>query len=142
MRVVNAATGAVLYDQNRLFTGNSLVAGATVDRSVQFTLPDGPAGQGTFNVTVRVDAGSSITEFNADGTGETNNTTTSTFTSTLASYPDLSVINIDVPSTVRLGEATPIQWTVRNSGTGDLTRSTRDRVYLSTDDRLDGLDRI
>ncbi len=29
-----------------------------------------------------------------------------------------------------------------NSGTGDLTRTTRDRVYLSTDDRLDLSDRI
>ena len=55
-------------------------------RSYSFTLPTSFAGTGNLLFTVTTDADNQLIEFNPSGTGETNNTSTLTVTSTLAAY--------------------------------------------------------
>ena len=52
-------------------------------------MPQGEPGVGNLAITVTTDTDNQIFEYNAPGTGETNNTASVTATSTLASYPDL-----------------------------------------------------
>ena len=60
-----------------------------------------------------------------------------------ASYPDLSVVEIDIPHTLALSEPAVITYTVRNIGDAPLTgESWHDAVYLSQDPYLDTADRL
>ncbi len=142
VKVVNRANGQVILDRTLLFAGNTLVSQASVQRSLEFDLPDGAPGTGNFDITIKVDSGNTVNENNAGGTAENNNTSTASFASTMADYPGLSVTQIVVPNDVQLSIPFDVAWTVLNSGTGPLIKSVRDRVYLSLDDKIDGSDRI
>ena len=142
VRVVNQATSQVVIDTAVSFPSNTIASGATVARSRTFVLPDGIPGTGNFDITIKVDSANNIAESNVAGTAETNNTSTSTFTSTIADYPALSVASVTVPPNVQLSVPFDVTWSVLNSGNAPLTKSIRDRVYLSVDDRIDASDRI
>ncbi len=75
-------------------------------------------------------------------TGETNNSTTSSFAAGPGLYPDLTVTEIVAPASVQLNVPFDITWKVSNGGTAPLTKATRDRVYLSADGAVDSNDRI
>ncbi len=142
VNVVNRATSAVIVDRTLLFPGNTIASKASVSRSTTVDLPDGVPGVGDFDVTIQVDSANNITESNLAGNAETNNATTSAFSSTIADYPALSVSQLNVPANVQLSVPFDISWYVLNSGNASLTKSIRDRVYLSTDDKIDVNDRI
>ena len=93
--VVNTSTGETLLDANVFYdeaTNGPLAAGHSTPMLTQFTLPDGPRGVGDLQVTVTADQHwtwwygwqGEITEYNADGTAESNNSATGSFTSGLA----------------------------------------------------------
>ena len=91
LTVVNTTTGATLLDTdvpyNPSLPGVSPInPGGSFPQAYSFTLPQGYPGAGSLLVTVTTDADHSIFEYNASGTGETNNTATLTVTSTLATY--------------------------------------------------------
>lgn len=99
--VVNTTTGqtqyyqAEYYDPSQGGNGN-VAAGDSRNRSLVVTLPQGPAGVGTYSVTVTADYYNQIAEYNAGGTGETNNAANTTTTSALANYPDLQVNGLKI----------------------------------------------
>ncbi len=142
VRVVHRDTGNVVLNRNVIFSSATLGPQATIGRSVQFDLPDGQTAAGMYDVTITVDSLSNVTEANASDTGESNNTTTSSFSAAIASYPDLTVAAITAAPIVQLSVPFDITWQVNNSGTGALTKATRDRVYLSLDGQVDASDRI
>ena len=91
LTVVNTTTGATLVDTdvayNPSLPGISPIdPGGSFPQAYSFTLPQGFAGTGNLAFTVTTDADNQIFEFNASGTGETNNTATLSATSTLATY--------------------------------------------------------
>ncbi len=75
---VNTTTGSTISDQvvhyDIAAPGNGELAAASGrSRSAQFTVPNGAAGLGQIRVTVTADTYNGVFEFNAGGTGETNN---------------------------------------------------------------------
>jgi hypothetical protein len=123
-------TGTVPYDAAA--RGN-LAPGATAAQQFQFNLPDGDAGVGNIVISVTVDANNDQAEGNADGTAETNNTTTLTIAATLADYPDLVVPQSSVtltPAQPSAGSPLTITWADQNAGAGDVTRSFIDHVTV------------
>src|SRR5262249_21833313 len=82
-------------------------------------LPDGTAGAGTIQFTVTTDSGNAIFEYNAAGTGETNNTAGLTLSADLAHYPDLVTSHVTRGGLVGGDPASvTVGWTVTNAGTG------------------------
>ncbi len=142
VRVVHRATGQVVYRQTPLFQSNVLTSQASVDRVVQFDLPEGAAGEGAYDVTITIDAGGNISEANVTDTGETNNTNTASFTAAAGYYPiwssprssRLAAHNSAYPSRFH-GESI-------NTGTAPLNKTVRERLYLSTDSVIDSSDRL
>ncbi len=55
---------------------------------------------------------------------------------------DLNVISSSLPSTAANGEAFTVDWTVRNDGTQAASAVWNDRIYLSTDQIVDGSDLV
>ena len=91
VQTVNA-DNSLTYISSGSPSGNStLAAGATsAQQSFTFALPNGTTGTGNFRVTVTTDNGQSVKEYDSNGiSAYGNNTTTTNFTSTLASYADL-----------------------------------------------------
>ncbi len=91
LTVVNTTTNATLLDTDITFNptlpGNSpIVAGGSVAQAYSFALPQGFAGAGDLVITVTTDADNQIFEYNASGTGETNNTSTLMVTSKVPTY--------------------------------------------------------
>jgi hypothetical protein len=113
----------------------SVGAGGSHQRSYSFTLPDGNAGAGELAITITADSSNSVFEFNPAGTGETNNTTTASVTSTLAHYADLVVTALVAPTTALSSNPAilDVDLTVHNQGDGDATGSWSDAIYISTD---------
>ncbi|WP_198648553.1 CARDB domain-containing protein, partial [Cyanothece sp. BG0011] len=56
------------------------------------------------------------------------------------SASDLTITATDAPETAVLGDTVELTWTVSNQGTGTATRDWYDRVYLSSNQTLDGSD--
>lgn len=123
---------SVLYDPAVVGNGN-ITAGGSKARQFTFTLPNGSAGAGQLLISVTTDGSQLIRESNTDGTGEANNTSTTTATATLAAYPDLIVASITAPATVVAGETITVSWVVQNQGTATANGSWTDHLYLSTD---------
>src|SRR5207249_1848235 len=96
-----------------------LIPGQTAARQFSVTLPDGIGGAGDILVTITADIFNQAVEFNAAGTGESNNTASRTVSSTLAAYPDLQVTNLAVngPAVLQSGDVVTIQWRDANTGT-------------------------
>jgi len=57
---------------------------------------------------------------------------------TLSPVPDLTVAAVTGPATANVGQTVTVHWTLRNAGGASLTRTWKDRVYLSTDGTLNG----
>ena len=104
--IKNTATGEVLASASVPYDpasgGNGDIApGQSRSRQYAFTLPDGSRGAGPIMITVTVDSGNKVFEFNASGDAETNNTASVTQTATIAPYPDLQVASLRIdPATV------------------------------------------
>ncbi|MFO1403439.1 MAG: CARDB domain-containing protein [Azonexus sp.] len=132
IRVINQTTSTVLVDQQLRYdlpAGDPLAVGASAPRSFSFRLAEGNAGAGNLLVQVIADqntsAVGSLTEANAGGTGESNNTASINLTSTLAAYADLQVTSVTPePAFGWLsGDAVTVAWTTRNQGDGATTGS-------------------
>lgn len=143
LEIINQTTGAVLrdlwipYDPASAAEG-SLDAGESAARSTTFRLPDGAAGVGAILVRVTTDIGNSIYELNGVGNAETNNSASTTVTSTLAAYPDLTITAVTAPAAANAGAQANISWVVTNSGTKSITASWTEQVFLSDDGALGG----
>ena len=123
--VVNQTTPIQLLNQQVRFdppAGQTTLVGAIVPRSFSFRVPDGNAGAGNLQIQITADLNTSgigtISEVNAGGTGESNNTRTLNLTSTLAVYPDLVVTDvIATPAFGWLpGDTVSVTWKTRNQG--------------------------
>ncbi len=116
VRIVNQTTGTVLADQQVQGSANG---------SFAFHIPDGNAGVGVLRIQVTVDTTNVVTEVNAAGTAESNNTATLDVTSTLAAYPDLQVTDLSVSPAGGWapGTTVTIGWTTRNQGNAATTGS-------------------
>ena len=121
--VVNTTTNQTLlvrdiyYDPN--LSGNGPIsAGGSRPESTSFTLPDGTPGVGNLQVSVTTDDYNSFFEYNSSGTGQTNNTSTATTTSTIAAYSDLQVTGLAASpaSGLQSGNALTINWDDSNTG--------------------------
>ena len=124
------ASASVPYDAATL--GN-LIAGASAHRQFTFTLPDGDPGVGNIRATITVNAGADQTEANPSGTATTNNTTSASVTSVLASYPDLTVPQSSLaasPTSPNAGGLLTVNWVDQNVGGGDVTASFNDLVEI------------
>jgi YD repeat-containing protein len=114
----NPTTHEVL-GSTTLYVAGGLAAGASsVLHRASVKLPDGPRGAGTIEVDVVVDCYNQVAEFNAGGTGETNNTWADSVVSTLALYPDLEVTNLSLSPDSGLQSGSPVlvQWNDHNNG--------------------------
>ena len=116
--------------------------GGTLSRSYDYTLPEGDAGVGEYQVTVTVDYYNQQCEDNLGDTGENNNSATSAIvTAALSLYSDLQVEEVSVPTSAQAGGTASILWRVRNLGDAAADAGQwRDAIYLSTDSLLDGGD--
>jgi hypothetical protein len=134
--VVNTTTAETLLSTsvsyNPAVPGNGAISpGGSRTLSTTFRLPDGPRGVGTLQVTIHADAFGQLTELNASGTAEANNTLVATATSVIAAYPDLQVINLNVqPGTLASGTNVTIRWQDTNSGSATAPSSWYDRVTI------------
>jgi uncharacterized membrane protein len=128
--VVNSTTGQTLVNSTANYNATNIAAGDSTSRTFAFTLPNGLPGVGQLQVTVTADSGSSLLEFNPDGTPRTVVPATLSGSSTLAPYPILVVGTVSAPSTTVLGQPVMVSWTDVNQGTADATGSWVDRIYL------------
>ncbi|MEY3143914.1 MAG: hypothetical protein RLY21_2407 [Planctomycetota bacterium] len=108
-------------------------AGASVAHSIPFTLPQSLAA-GTYNLIIATDTAG--VRFESD---ESNNTAVAgSVTVTPATFPNLVVTSVLVPSEATVGGTMEISWTVTNTGNRATTVASTDRLYLSTDDVFGG----
>ncbi len=132
--ITNTTTGEVLGVINRTDNGENgpLSAGQSRARSIQYRLPDGLRGTGSIKVDVVADSANHVGEFNASGTGESNNSASTTFVSALGNYADLQVNNLTVtgPATLQSGHTISITWEDRNTGTTATAGSWNDRIEV------------
>jgi hypothetical protein len=131
IQVVNASTGQTLLNTAQAFT-NSINAGASAARSVQYPLPDGATAVGNLLVTVTADSNNNLFEFNAAGTAETNNSANANIVSTIAPYPDLQIQNLTAlpVSGLQSGGLLTINWSDVNSGNAAVTASFSDLLQV------------
>ena len=121
--ITNQQNGAVILDTMVPYDAGAigpLGVNGSAARQFAFTLPDGAVGASSFTVAVTVNGGNNFFEFNAGGTGETNNTSSTTFASTLPSgfYPDLHPTNLTIsPPALSSGARVTVSWNDVNSGT-------------------------
>ena len=99
--VKNTTTGQTLDTKTVSYNGSAsgngpLGAGESYAQQTTILLPDGTPGVGSIQFTVTVDSANNIFEYNSAGTAESNNTTSITQTSTLAAYPDLQVLGLQL----------------------------------------------
>ena len=132
--VSNLTTGVKLvetiiyYDPN---TGGSISNGQSRARQFSFRLPDGAGGAGTLAFLVRADVYNAVPEFNPSGTGENNNLSIATRTSTLSAYPDLRVTNLTVtPLVLQSGADVSVTWATTNSGNGPVEAPFYDHLIV------------
>ena len=136
--VSNLTTGAPVADAllpyDSTATGNAPIdAGASLPRQFVLNLPDGSAGVGQIQITVQTNSGYQIFEYNASGSGESNNTSTVTVGSVLASYPDLAVSGVVAPVSVVPGQQMNVTWTVSNVGNAPISAPWDEEVLLASD---------
>ncbi len=117
-------------------SGNaSLAVGATsAQQEFSFTLPDGPAGTGNFQITVTTDSGQTVKEY--DGSGNPaygNNSASITTKSTLAAYPDLQVTMLSATPSAGLqsGGDVTLSWDDANTGNGATKGSWYDSITVT-----------
>jgi hypothetical protein len=122
------ATGNVAY--NASVNGNIAPNGSAA-QSYSFQLPNGPAGAGSLQVTVTTNYGDTLVEYYPGGVGYTNDTTTITAASTLASYPDLQVSGLAYsPNSPQSGKNLTVLWNDSNTGQAATTGNWTDQVSV------------
>jgi len=109
----------------------ALAAGASNTGTIPVTLPDTMA-PGTWYIIVKADGPGAINEAN-----ETNNTYYKRF---LVVGPDLIIITLTGPTTVKLGQVINLSEATRNQGSRATTVNTVTRFYLSKDSTYDASD--
>ena len=141
------AGGAVIADVTLLYDPATLGAiaanGGSVAQHLDVLLPNGSAGAGHLEFTVTVDSASEVFESNPAGDAEMNNQTSFSFTSALPPFPNLVASNVTAP-TLTIGDPgqATVGWTVTNLGTGAVSASWYDAVYISTDDVFGNADDV
>ncbi|HKQ38257.1 MAG TPA: CARDB domain-containing protein, partial [Verrucomicrobiae bacterium] len=120
--VRNTGTGQIIANRTLLYDesiSGGINPGETRPRQLAITLPNGPSGAGTLEVTVTSDIFNQIAEQNLAGTAEANNAVTINITSVLAPYPDLQVLGLAVspPAGWPTGSVVTVSWITTNTGT-------------------------
>ncbi|MEI9864605.1 MAG: CARDB domain-containing protein [Limisphaerales bacterium] len=139
--VVNLTNSQTLVNSLLAYTpstSGNIASGASVARQFSFTLPDGAAGAGQFQITIATDNQNAIYEFNSSGDAELNNSNSVAVTSALSPYPDLIVTNILSPTLANAGQSVPLVWTDINQGDAPATNSWFDQVFLSDTNLIGG----
>ena len=124
------ALGNLLGQQALAFNG-SILAGGTLARSITMPLPSNYNGTAITAFVIVDDAAASsvpVFEYNALGTGETNNTANKTVAA--PDRADLSVI-VPTPTGGFSGRSFEARFTVTNSGTATTSGTWQDNIYLS-----------
>ena len=123
------ASGLVYYDEA---SQGPIAANGSAAEQYGFVLPNGTPGVGQIEVTVTTDYYNNIYEYNSSGTGETNNTSSITETSTIAPYPDLlvSAISLSPSSGLVSGDDLIIDWTDANDGNAPTPGGWTDEVVV------------
>ncbi|MDO8268888.1 MAG: CARDB domain-containing protein, partial [Moraxellaceae bacterium] len=139
--VVNQDTGATLVNtwvQYNQATDGGIGAGEFRSRSHAFSLPEGLNGAGNLLITVTADIGNALHEYNAGGSGETNNSADLGVVSALAPYPNLTLTDIVAPTNALAGRTMALSWTATNTGDGAVAGNWYDQVFLSSDGVVGG----
>ncbi len=133
--ILNTQTATVIGAYSHEGVLNS---GANYSRTENIVIPN--TAQGTYYVIVTTDASENVEECSNNG----DNTATSQISMTVANtLPDLQVSNAALVQNFIAGQNVGIQWTVTNSGQVAANNvNWSDAVYFSTDNVLDGNDRL
>ena len=126
----NATTYSAADSMGSFTRHVTLAVGESITESFQISLPDGV--QGEYHVHQMVNAGGDVCE----GLNEASNHTVSNATNVqLSPYPDLVITNLDVPSSLNIGETFTMGYTTANNqenATGPLiNKSVVTRFYIS-----------
>lgn len=113
----------------------SLPAGGSQDRSISVTVPTNRTG--TWYVLVQTDVYNYVYE---RGNESNNAGATSAPVQVIIPTEDLTPVSLTAPETAVFGNTIEASWTVRNAGTGPTYGNWYDRLYLSTNNILDGND--
>lgn len=116
-------------------TGN-LAVNASYTDSISPNIPINKTGN--FIVIIKTDAGNAVYEHTQEG----NNTASSITTATQAPPSDLVVTEVTAPDSVISGGSITVSWKVKNQGSNPASGTMRDNVYLSTDNAVDGNDKL
>ncbi|KQP49886.1 CARDB domain-containing protein [Pseudorhodoferax sp. Leaf274] len=119
------------------FTHQSPLAGnATTQANAQFWMPD--VADGNWRVLVVTDAANQVYESGAADAESAN--TGQAAAATAVTHPDVRATDITVAAGAAAGRASTIAWTARNDGSAAAPPDWLERVFLSSDDLLDGND--
>jgi hypothetical protein len=143
VKIVSQADGDVLSEQTIVYdaaANGPIGANQSRDRSLTVMVPDGSSNVGSWSVTVTTDyaedSAPGIFEYNASGTGETNNSAIAPLSVLLAPYPDLVTSEVSGPSGRIIADPAHITvgWKVTNSGNREAQAAGWfDVVYASPD---------
>lgn len=123
----NVGFGYVVYPRTELDAGQSSDL-----TSRTFTIPD--VAPGNWYIVVRADGQSTLEE-----SDETNNDFVLPI-QLIKPDRNLTLTDVNAPSTIVQGDTFNVSWTVESTGTTPIDGLWFDRVYLSTDDTLDSND--
>ncbi|KQP20290.1 LamG-like jellyroll fold domain-containing protein [Pseudorhodoferax sp. Leaf265] len=127
-------TGAIYLTS---FTHQSPLAGnSTTQANTQFWMPD--VADGNWRVIVVTDVNNQVYESGA-ADAETGNSGQAAATTAVA-HPDVGATGITVSAGAAAGRASTISWTARNDGSAAAPPDWLERVFLSSNDVLDGND--
>lgn len=138
LTVRNLSTGETLL-RTTLEESATIAGGGELLKQQVLRLPDGLRGAGNLLVEIKVDSGNELFEHSAGIDAEANNTISQRFTSGLASYPDLVVLNVIGPVTASASEEISVSWSIRNEGAASLNGNWLTQLYLSPGGNTDGV---
>ncbi|MBL9175716.1 MAG: hypothetical protein JNL10_19390, partial [Verrucomicrobiales bacterium] len=115
VRILNRTTGATVFEGTAPAAA-SIAAGGSVPQSVPFTVPASPNAYGRFEISVTADTGNDLFEYVADGSAETNNSSTVE----VRTGPDLAVLEVLAPPFAEPGIPFDVVTVVTNQGNGVL----------------------
>ena len=135
VQVVNTRTGRTLLSttvHHNAASEGGVGAAASLMRAYGFTLPDGSAGVCALEITVVSDWHNHQYEYNAAGTGNSNNGATINTSSSIGVYADLQVQNLVLtPDTgLQSGGVLHIEWDDANTGNAAAASSWYDRIVV------------
>jgi len=142
LTIVNTTTGTTLLNTSLGYNSTAdgaIAAGSSFPQSYDFQLPQGSAGAGQIEVEVTANANGGVFVYNAQGTANSNNTASTTFSSALAAYPELAVQRVMGPASVNPGQMTSVAWTLVNTGSAVADGSWSEQVFYGTDASGDNL---